>query len=43
MLPAAQHVRAVFENDVAPNAKTGALLIDCSTIDVASAREVGEA
>ena len=43
MLPAAQHVRAVFENDVAPNAKPGALLIDCSTIDVASAREVGEA
>jgi 3-hydroxyisobutyrate dehydrogenase len=43
MLPAAQHVRAVFTNDVAPNAKPGALLIDCSTIDVASAREVGEA
>jgi 3-hydroxyisobutyrate dehydrogenase len=43
MLPAAKHVRAVFENDVAPNAKPGALLIDCSTIDVASAREVGEA
>jgi len=42
MLPAAQHVRAVYENDVAPNAKTGALLIDCSTIDVDSAREVGE-
>jgi len=42
MLPAAQHVRAVFEKDVAPNAKAGTLLIDCSTIDVASAREVGE-
>ena len=41
MLPAAQHVRAVYENDVAPNAKAGALLIDCSTIDVTSAREVG--
>ena len=41
MLPAAQHVRAVYENDVAPNAKPGALLIDCSTIDVSSAREVG--
>jgi 3-hydroxyisobutyrate dehydrogenase len=41
MLPAAQHVRAVYENDVAPNAKPGTLLIDCSTIDVASAREVG--
>jgi 3-hydroxyisobutyrate dehydrogenase len=43
MLPAAQHVRAVFTNDIAPNAKPGTLLIDCSTIDVASAREVGEA
>jgi 3-hydroxyisobutyrate dehydrogenase len=43
MLPAAKHVRAVFENDVAPNAKPGTLLIDCSTIDVQSAREVGEA
>ena len=43
MLPAAKHVRAVFENDVAPNAKPGALLIDCSTIDVESAREVGQA
>ncbi len=42
MLPAAKHVRAVFENDVAPNAKPGTLLIDCSTIDVASAREVGD-
>ena len=43
MLPTAKHVRAVFENDVAPAAKAGALLIDCSTIDVTSAREVGEA
>jgi 3-hydroxyisobutyrate dehydrogenase len=43
MLPAAKHVRAVFENDVAPNAKPGALLIDCSTIDVQSARDVGQA
>ena len=41
MLPAAQHVRTVYENDVAPNALPGSLLIDCSTIDVASAREVG--
>jgi 3-hydroxyisobutyrate dehydrogenase len=43
MLPASKHVRAVFNDDVAPNAKVGTLLIDCSTIDVASAREVGEA
>ena len=42
MLPAAQHVRKVFHDDVAPNAQPGTLLIDCSTIDVASAREVGE-
>ena len=42
MLPAAKHVRAVFHEDVAPNAKPGALLIDCSTIDVQSARDVGE-
>ncbi len=43
MLPASKHVRAVFNDDVAPNAKPGTLLIDCSTIDVASARELGEA
>src|SRR3954452_5152068 len=42
MLPAGKHVRAVFQEDVAPNATKGALLIDCSTIDVATAREVGE-
>src|SRR5437763_11120370 len=42
MLPAAQHVRKVFHDDVAPNAAPGTLLIDCSTVDVASAREVGE-
>jgi 3-hydroxyisobutyrate dehydrogenase len=42
MLPASKHVRAVYNDDVAPNAKPGALLIDCSTIDVASARQVGE-
>src|SRR5919112_6267485 len=41
MLPAAKHVRAVFHDDVAPNVKPGTLLIDCSTIDVASARDVG--
>jgi 3-hydroxyisobutyrate dehydrogenase len=42
MLPASKHVSQVFHDDVAPNAKPGTLLIDCSTIDVASAREVGE-
>ena len=43
MLPAAKHVRSVYETDIAPNASPGTLLIDCSTIDVQSAREVGEA
>ena len=42
MLPASTHVRSVYHDDVAPNAKPGTLLIDCSTIDVGSAREVGE-
>ena len=42
MLPAGKHVRAVYENDVLPNAAKGTLLIDCSTIDVDSARHVGE-
>src|ERR1700761_4794085 len=42
MLPAGQHVRAVYENEVLPNVAKGALLIDCSTIDVDSARHVAE-
>jgi 3-hydroxyisobutyrate dehydrogenase len=41
MLPAGRHVRQVFAESVLPNAAPGALLIDCSTIDVESAREVG--
>ncbi|MDB5428454.1 MAG: mmsB, partial [Phenylobacterium sp.] len=40
MLPAGQHVRAVYHDEIAPNAKPGALLLDCSTIDVESARAV---
>ena len=40
MLPAGQHVRAVYAGEVLPNARPGALLIDCSTIDVESARAV---
>jgi 3-hydroxyisobutyrate dehydrogenase len=39
MLPAGKHVREVYEKDVLPNVAKGALLIDCSTIDV-SARHV---
>ena len=40
MLPAGNHVRDVYEKDVLPNVAKGALLIDCSTIDVDSARHV---
>ncbi len=40
MLPAGQHVRAVYAEQILPNAKPSALLIDCSTIDVESARAV---
>jgi len=43
MLPAGQHVRDVYIRDVIPNAPTSALLIDCSTIDVESAKAVGAA
>jgi 3-hydroxyisobutyrate dehydrogenase len=45
MLPAGQHVRAVYsgEGGVIAAAKPGALLIDSSTIDVESARAVASA
>jgi 3-hydroxyisobutyrate dehydrogenase len=44
MLPAGKHVRAVYAASVIGKASTNAILIDCSTIDVASARDViGEA
>lgn len=38
MLPAGKHVAGVYEADVFPNAAPGTLLLDCSTIDVATAR-----
>src|SRR5271169_7019739 len=38
MLPAGEHVLSVW-NEVLPAANQGALFIDCSTIDVASARK----
>ncbi|WP_223181326.1 3-hydroxyisobutyrate dehydrogenase [Sphingopyxis sp. LK2115] len=38
MLPAGKHVAAVYDADVFPNAAPGTLLLDCSTIDVATAR-----
>ena len=42
MLPAGKHVLDVYRNHVFGHAPTSALLIDCSTIDVASARSVEE-
>ncbi|HET7604713.1 MAG TPA: 3-hydroxyisobutyrate dehydrogenase [Sphingomicrobium sp.] len=42
MLPAATHVLDVYRNHVFGDAPTSALLIDCSTIDVGSARTVEE-
>ncbi len=41
MLPAGPDVRAVYAEHILPNAPKTALLIDCSTIDVESARAVG--
>ena len=45
MLPAGQHVREVYLGDdgIVVNANPGTLLIDCSTIDVESARAVAAA
>ncbi len=40
MLPAGQHVLKVYGEEILPNAPKSALLIDCSTIDVDSARKV---
>jgi len=40
MLPAGQHVRSIYADAILPNARRDALLIDCSTIDVDSARTV---
>lgn len=40
MLPAGKHVRDVYMEAILPNAPKDALLIDCSTIDVDSARTV---
>ena len=43
MLPAGAHVRQVWTESVIPAARQGTLLIDCSTIDVDSARAVSAA
>ncbi|MFN3388429.1 MAG: 3-hydroxyisobutyrate dehydrogenase [Allosphingosinicella sp.] len=39
MLPAGKHVRDVYESSVIGHAPKSAILMDCSTIDVATARE----
>jgi len=43
MLPAGTHVRSVYEGEVFGAAHPAALLLDCSTIDVASAKSVAHA
>ena len=43
MLPNGAIVKNVYEADVIGQAPKGALFLDCSTIDAATAREVGEA
>lgn len=43
MLPAGRHVAQVYQEALFGAAQPGALLIDCSTIDVATARAVAEA
>lgn len=40
MLPASKHVHGVYFDDVFGSAKNGVLMIDCSTIDVATSRTV---
>ncbi|HEX8059028.1 MAG TPA: 3-hydroxyisobutyrate dehydrogenase [Novosphingobium sp.] len=43
MLPNGGIVKSVYSADVIGQAPAGALFLDCSTIDLATAREVGEA
>jgi 3-hydroxyisobutyrate dehydrogenase len=43
MLPAAAQVRKVWEEEILPHARRGSLVIDCSTIDVETARTVSAA
>ena len=43
MLPAGEHVREVYLEQLAGTLSAGMLAIDCSTIDVASARQVHQA
>ncbi|MGN6269138.1 MAG: 3-hydroxyisobutyrate dehydrogenase [Sphingomonas sp.] len=43
MLPAGKHVEQVYAESVFGAASTGSILIDCSTIDVATAKHIAEA
>ena len=43
MLPAGKHVASVYADSIFGNAPASAILIDCSTIDVATAKSVGAA
>jgi 3-hydroxyisobutyrate dehydrogenase len=43
MLPAGKHVRTVYEDHVFAAARSDAILMDCSTIDVGTARAMGTA
>lgn len=43
MLPAGKHVSSVYNDEVLPHAQTGAVFIDCSTIDVDTTRKVSSA
>jgi 3-hydroxyisobutyrate dehydrogenase len=43
MLPAGKHVESVYADSIFGNAPVSAILMDCSTIDVATAKRVGEA
>jgi 3-hydroxyisobutyrate dehydrogenase len=43
MLPAGKHVEQVYADSIFGHAPVSAILIDCSTIDVATAKRVGEA
>ena len=42
MLPAGPHVRQVVTEEVLPNVRPGTLLVDCSTIDVETARDLSD-
>jgi 3-hydroxyisobutyrate dehydrogenase len=43
MLPAGVHVESVYSGEIFGAAAPGTLFLDCSTIDVATARRIGEA